>query len=164
MKKNIFAVAFCLAISAAFSTFCAATALDTPTVPVSVRQSAQEKIPQMPRIFANARFVYVTAYDGDQFDPNLLPEDREAIARVQDAVQKWGKLIVVYKPEQADIILAVQSRPSEDVLAVYDAHQGDSTSRPSQTFLWRVMARGGLQKSETPLIAQFEKAWQQIAN
>jgi hypothetical protein len=30
----------------------------------------------MPRTLANSRFVYVTAYDGDQFDPNLLPEDR----------------------------------------------------------------------------------------
>lgn len=158
--KSMFAVLFSLALCLALSTFCAATTVDAPTAAAN----AQQNIPQMPRIFANARFVYVTAYDGVQFNPNLLPEDREAIARVQDAVQKWGKLIVVYKPEQADIILAVQSRPSEDVLAVYDAHGGDATSRPSQTFLWRVMARGGLQKGETPLIAQFEKAWQQIAN
>ena len=77
----------------------------------------------MPRTFANARFVYVTAYDGDQFNPRLLPEDRAAIARVQDAIEKWGKLILVYRPQEADVILAVQSRPSEDVLAVYDAHQ-----------------------------------------
>jgi hypothetical protein len=161
MKKNILKTAlFSLAISLALSTFSAATALDTSTAAAS----AQQNIPQMPRIFANARFVYVTAYDGGQFNPNLLPEDREAIGRVQDAVQKWGKLIVVYKPEQADIILAVQSRPSEDVLAVYDAHQGDSTSRPSQTFLWRVMARGGLQKSEVPLMSEFEKAFNRIAN
>ena len=42
--------------------------------------------PQMPRTLANARFVYVAAYDGDQFDPNLLPDDRAAIARVEDAI------------------------------------------------------------------------------
>ena len=53
---------------------------------------AAEDTPPMPRILANARFVYVTAYDGDQFNLNLLPEDRAAIARVQDAIQKWGKL------------------------------------------------------------------------
>jgi hypothetical protein len=26
----------------------------------------------------NARYVYVASYDGDQFDPNLLPEDRQS--------------------------------------------------------------------------------------
>ncbi len=118
----------------------------------------------MPRIFANARFVYVAAYDGDQFNPNLLPEDREAISRVQDSIQKWGKLTVEYRPQDADVILLVQSRPSEDVLAVYDAHGGDASSRPSQTYLWRVMGRGGLQKGEMPLVSQFEKAWDKITH
>jgi hypothetical protein len=120
--------------------------------------------PQLPRTLANSRFVYVTAYDGDQFDPKLLPEDRAAINRVQDAIRKWGKLIVVYRPEDADIILAVESHPSEDILAVYDAHRGDTGSRPSETYLWRVTGRGGLQKGEMPLFSQFEKAWDQIAN
>jgi len=120
--------------------------------------------PEMPRILSNARFVYVVAYDGDQFNARLLPEDRDAIARVQDAIHKWGKLIVVYRPQDADIILAVQSRPSEDVLALYDAHGGDAGSRPSQQYLWRVMGRGGLQKGEMPLVSQFEKAWDKVAH
>ncbi|MGA2978088.1 MAG: hypothetical protein ABSD76_00725 [Terriglobales bacterium] len=145
MKKNIFATVLLSLVLATLSTV--AVAAD---------------VPPMPRIFSNARFVYVTAYDGDQFNPNLLPEDRDAIARVQDAIEKWGKLTLVYRPQQADIILTVQSRPSEDVLAVYDAHSGDWGSRPSQTYLWRVMGRGGLQKSEVPLFSQFEKAWDKI--
>jgi len=147
MKKNIFAT---LALSLAMATLSAV--------------AAAENAPQLPRTLANARFVYVTAYDGDQFNPQLLPEDRDAIARVQDAIQKWGKLIVVYRPQDADIILAVESRPSEDVLAVYDAHSGDANSGPSETYLWRVMGRGGLQKSEMPLLSQFEKAWEKITN
>lgn len=121
-------------------------------------------VPSMPRTLANARFVYVTAYDGDQFDPQLLPEDRAAIGRVQDAIEKWGKLTVVYQPKEADIILAVQSRPSEDVLAVYDARVGDRFDGDLHTYLWRVMGRGGLQRSEIPLFSQFEKAWDKIAN
>lgn len=145
MKKNIFAMALlCLAMSAAVAW--------------------AERAPEMPRVFANARFVYVTAYDGDQFNPNLLPEDREAIARVQNAIQKWGKLIVVFRPQDADVMLVLQSRPSEDVLAVYDAHGGDASSQPSPTYLWRVMARGGLQKGEMPLFSQFEKAWGKISH
>ena len=38
--------------------------------------------PAFPGILANARFVYVASYDGDQFAPNLLPEDRDAINAV----------------------------------------------------------------------------------
>ena len=120
--------------------------------------------PQLPHTLANARFVYVAAYDGDQFDPQLLPDDRAAIGRVEDAIQKWGKLTVVYRVQDADIILAVQSRPSEDVMAVYEAHGGDAGSRPSQTYLWRVMGHGGLQKGEMPLVSQFEKAFDKIAH
>ena len=86
--------------------------------------------------------MYVASYDGDQFDPNLLPEDRNAINAVQSAIQEWGKLVVVYQPSEADMIILVTSRPSEDLMAVYDA-------RPSGNFLWRVMGRDGLQAGET---------------
>ena len=147
MKKNIFATVL---LSLALTTLSAAASSGNP--------------PQMPRTLANARFVYVAAYDGDQFDPNLLPDDRAAIGRIEDAIQKWGKLTVVYRAQDADIILLVESRPSEDVLAVYDAHSGDADSRPSETYLWRVMGRGGLQKSEIPLFSQFEKAWDKITD
>jgi hypothetical protein len=147
MKNRIFATVL---LSLALTTLSAAASSGNP--------------PQMPRTLANARFVYVAAYDGDQFDPNLLPDDRAAIGRVEDAIQKWGKLTVVYRAQDADIILLVESRPSEDVLAVYDAHAGDAGSRPSQTYLWRVMGRGGLQKSEIPLFSQFEKAWDKITH
>jgi len=99
--------------------------------------------------------VYVAAYDGDEFNPNLLPEDRDAIVAVQDAIRKWGKLTLVYKPEDADIVLLVESRPSEDILAVYDARQ-----LPSGTYLWRAMGRDGLQSGETPLFTQFEKGFE----
>jgi hypothetical protein len=147
MKKNIFATVL---LSLALTTLSAAASSGNP--------------PQMPRTLANARFVYVAAYDGDQFDPNLLPDDRAAIGRIEDAIEKWGKLTVVYRAQDADIILLVESRPSEDVLAVYDAHAGDAGSRPSETYLWRVMGRGGLQKSEIPLFSQFEKAWDKITH
>jgi hypothetical protein len=148
MKENIFAAVL---LSLALSTLSSAAA-------------ASGKTPQLPRTLANARFVYVAAYDGDQFDPNLLSDDRAAIGRVEDAIQKWGKLTVVYRAQDADIVLMVESRPSEDVLAVYDAHSGDARSGPSQTYLWRVMGRGGLQKSEIPLFSQFEKAWDKITH
>jgi len=113
-------------------------------------------VPAFSGTLANARYVYVAAYDGDQFDTNLLPEDRQAISSVQNAIQDWGKLTLVYQPSQADMIILVTSRPSEDVMAVYDAHV------PGGNYLWRVMGRGGLESGETPLVTQFEKGFESV--
>ena len=115
-----------------------------------------ENVPAFPGTLANARYVYVASYDGDQFDPNLLSEDRQAISAVQDAIQKWGKLTLVYHPSEADIIILVTSRPSEDLLAVYDGHESRGN------YLWRVMGQNGLQSGETPLVTQFEKGYESV--
>jgi hypothetical protein len=113
-------------------------------------------VPALPGTLANASYVYVASYDGDQFNTNLLPEDREAISAVQDAIQNWGKLTLVYQPSQADIVILVTSRPSEDVMAIYDGHG------PRGTYLWRVMGRDGLASGETPLVTQFEQGFESI--
>jgi hypothetical protein len=123
----------------------------------AVPRPTTAKVPAFPGILANARYVYVASYDGDQFDPNLLSEDRNAIGAVQNAIQNWGKLTLVYRPSEADIIILVTSRPSEDVMAVYDGHQGASGN-----YLWRVMGRDGLQSGETPLVTQFEKGFESV--
>src|SRR5215471_13121458 len=120
---------------------------------LSTAAMATTTVPPFPKTLNNARYVYVTSYDGDEYNPHLLPEDRQAIVSVQEAIQKWGHYILVYRPEEADMILMVQSRPTEDVLAVYDAREW-----PGQTWLWRVMGSGGLQKGETPFVTQLQQA------
>jgi hypothetical protein len=112
-------------------------------------------IPPFPGTLVNAKYVYITSYDGDQFDVNLIPEDRQAISTVQDAIQSWGKFTIVYKPREADIVLMVMSRPSEDVLAVYDAHGWPENGQ----YLWRMTGRSGLQQGEAPLMTNLEKAF-----
>jgi len=124
---------------------------------LAASSSTNVNIPPFPGVLANGQYVYVASYDGDQFNPNLLPDDRTAIGSVQTAIQNWGKLTLVYRPSEADITILVTSRPSEDVLAVYDAHQG-----PNSNFLWRVMGRDGLQSGETPLVTQFEKGFESV--
>jgi hypothetical protein len=126
------------------------------TLAVAAPKSKALTVPPFPGTLVNARYVYVTSYDGDQFDPNLLPSDREAISAVQDAIQKWGKFTLVYQYHQADIVLMVMSRPSEDVLAVYDAH-----GWPQNQYQWRMMGRSGLQTGETPLVTNLQKAFDQ---
>lgn len=117
----------------------------------SLAFAVPSKVPPMPKVLANGTYVYVRAYDGDQFSPNLIPADRQAISSVQSALQKWGHYIVVYRPQEANVILVVQSRPTEDVLAAYDAHMPG-------TYLWRVTGENGLQQGETPLVTAFENA------
>ncbi len=107
-----------------------------------------------PGIFRNARYVYVTSFDGSQFNPNILSDDRAAIGEVQDAIRDWGHFIVVQEPRNADMILVVQRRGSEDELAVFDPKLG------RDTYLWRVMGRGGLDKNEMPLFQQFREAFE----
>ncbi len=122
--------------------------------PKADKVNAEQNVPAFPGTLINSRFVYVTSYDGDQFNPHLLPDDRNAIGAVQDAMQKWGKFTLVLQPQQADIILVVMSRPTEDVLAVYDAR-----GWPRNEYLWRMMGRSGLQASETPFVTDLEKAF-----
>ena len=61
-----------------------------------------------------------------------------------------------YQPSEADIVILVMSRPSEDVMAAYDAPW------PSANFLWRVMGCDGLQSGETRLVTQFEKGFESM--
>ncbi len=126
---------------------------------LAVAKSRNSAVQPFPKTLINAKYVYVTSYDGDQFNANLLPDDLHAIANVQDAIQKWGHYILVYRPEDADIVLMVQSRPSEDVLALYDARGWPD----GQTWLWRAMGASGLQKSETPLVTQLQQAFEKAS-
>jgi hypothetical protein len=140
-----------------FSLLAAILIMMTAISALAAPRTNTEKASAFPGTLANARYVYVASYDGDQFNPNLLPEDRNAISSVQNAIQTWGKLTLVYQPSQADIIILVTSRPPEDLLAVYDGHQGTGGN-----YLWRVMGQSGLQAGETPLVTQFEKGFDSV--
>jgi len=117
--------------------------------------TAWAKPAPFPGIFRNARYVYVTSFDGSQWNPNILPEDRAAIGEVEDAIRSWGHFTVVQEPRDAEMILVVQRRGSEDELAVFDPTRGHDS-----TYLWRVMARGGLDKNEMPLFQEFRQAFE----
>ena len=120
-------------------------------------QQTAAKASSLPNILATARTVYVGPYEGDPFSRTMTREDQLAVGAVQDTLQKWGKLMVVPRANGADIVILVTSRPSEDVMDVYDGH-----TFPSGNYLWRTSATGGLQAGETPLVTQFEKAFENL--
>ena len=62
----------------------------------------------VPALFNNARYVYVQAEDGDMFNPRLIPEDREAIANVEDEIKDWNRYVVVLRPSEAELVMVVR--------------------------------------------------------
>lgn len=77
---------------------------------VPMLASARKKTskPVVPAVFNQAQYVYVQATDGDEFNPNLLPEDRQAIADVMTAIQGWKRYVLVYQRSQADLVFVVR--------------------------------------------------------
>lgn len=80
-------------------------------------QAKNKKQPVVPAVFGQATYVYVEATDGREFDPNLYPEDREAIADVRDALTDWHRYVLTTEREHADLVIVVRKgrAVSEDV-------------------------------------------------
>jgi len=77
--------------------------------PAIVPAHAKSKKPyKLPAIFSQATYVYVEAVDGQQFDPRLYPEDRQAIANVQSALEDWHRYTLTVKREEAELIFVVR--------------------------------------------------------
>jgi len=56
----------------------------------------------------NAKYVYVEAYDGPEWNPRLTREDRKAIAEVERAVRSWGRYQLVLRRSEAEVVLQVR--------------------------------------------------------
>ena len=104
----------------------------------------------------NARLVYVTTLSGPQLSTAPQPEDRAAVVALEKAIRRSSRYTLVYSPQQADMILAVMSRPAEDVIAAYDRRAWQSGS-----YLWRGMQKDGLASPNLPLLQQLERALRQ---
>ncbi len=77
-------------------------------LPVLMQAQKKPKKPTVPAVFAQARYVYVEAMDGNEFDPRLLPEDREAIANVENAIRAWGRYDLTVRREEAELVFVVR--------------------------------------------------------
>lgn len=144
----------------------------------------------VPVELAQARYVAL-GYDlGDGFlsensitttQFRILPQDREALGRVGDELERWKHYVIVVNPEDAELLIAVRtgrlaaadvgvqggkqngSKASgvayggevsspDDMLAVYMADHGKEG-----TLLWRNLQKDGLSGSPPPLFEQFRR-------
>ncbi len=74
--------------------------------PLSNAKDKKKK--DLPAIFNSARFVYVQAEDGDVMNPGLFPEDRDAIANVQDFLRDWKRYALTINRSEADLVFVVR--------------------------------------------------------
>jgi hypothetical protein len=78
-------------------------------VPVLAFAQKKTRKPEVPALFNHAQYVYVEAMGGDEFNPRLLPEDRQAIADVEHAIQKWGRYTLTLHRSEADLVFVVRT-------------------------------------------------------
>jgi hypothetical protein len=69
---------------------------------------AKTKKSDVPAVFRNATYVYVESPDGDLYRPGVYPEDREAIADVQDALRGWNRYTLTTRRDQAELVFVVR--------------------------------------------------------
>ncbi|HZQ93322.1 MAG TPA: hypothetical protein VFA60_16140 [Terriglobales bacterium] len=61
------------------------------------------------KMLVNATYVRVVGFTGDEYDMRTNPDDRAAIAAVEQALKKWGRYKLVYMNENADLIFEVRA-------------------------------------------------------
>jgi|tagenome__1003787_1003787.scaffolds.fasta_scaffold19841677_1 hypothetical protein len=144
---------------------------------------AKEKT-ALPALITNATYVFVTTYDGDLVNPEVTPEDRHAVDDIQNALEKWGRYKLVYKLQEADLILVVRTGRALEIKGgiqksttttsvassggsaqMIGGEVGDSrdslavytASQGEQSMpLWRNRAANGLKGPEIPLLKEFQ--------
>jgi hypothetical protein len=74
---------------------------------VALAQTKQQKTPQL---LLNGQYVYVEPLlgDGKFADPNVSPEDRQAVTDVSHAIEKWGQYKLAARRSEADLVISVR--------------------------------------------------------
>ena len=83
-------------------------ALTTSMALSAFAQKKKEEKREIPDQVLVARYIYVTGWHGDLYDPRTPPEERTAINRVQTAIHDWGRYRLALGPGQADLMLVVK--------------------------------------------------------
>lgn len=92
--------------------------------PAALVLQAKNKKPVVPAVFGQVRYVFVEAIDGQEFDPNLNPDDRIAIADVRDALDNWKRYILTTSRSEADVVIVVRKGRAEGANVGITPHHG----------------------------------------
>jgi hypothetical protein len=82
----------------------------------------------LPKLVVSARYVMVTTYFGDPVNQplnlHITAEDRQAVTDVQNAIEKWGRYELAYRPGDADLIIVVRKGRLLDATVGARIHAG----------------------------------------
>jgi len=83
----------------------------------------------LPKLVVHAKYVLVTTYNGaDLTNPKVFPDDRQAVADVEEALREWGQYIVVNGTNQPpDLVLLVRKGRVADVMPSVSVHAGSDS-------------------------------------
>jgi len=96
-------------------------------------QGKAKKPDVLPAVFNQAQYVYVQAVDGDEFDPRLYPEDRQAIANVESALRDWKRYTLTLRREDADLIIVIRKGRLAEANVGVRVSAGSQRAPASQT-------------------------------
>jgi len=62
-----------------------------------------------PLVITNAKYVYITSYQGSNIaSPELWPDTLQAMKNLREALRQWGYYTETTNPQEADLILRVR--------------------------------------------------------
>jgi hypothetical protein len=67
-----------------------------------------KKKPTVSAAFNHARYVWVEAFNGNEFNPSIDSDDRQAIGDVEDALRDWNRYSLTTSRTEADLIFVVR--------------------------------------------------------
>jgi len=100
-------------------------------IPTLCLAQKKPKKPDIPAALAQARFVYVEAMDGGEFDRDLSPADRIAIADARDYLKAWGRYTISYERDKAELIFVVRKGRLAEADADVGIGNGQDPNFPS---------------------------------
>jgi hypothetical protein len=95
-------------------------------------QGKTKKPYKLPAVFNQARYVYVEAIDGGEFDPRLISDDQQAIADVEKALRDWDRYVLTTRRDQADLVFVVRKGRLADTTVDVSRTTGPQSSNGTQ--------------------------------
>jgi hypothetical protein len=74
---------------------------------VATAPGKAKKEAPLSKMFCQAQYVYVQTYEGDTLNRNVSQEDYDAATAVEQRIQRWGRYVLVYQQQQADLVWVV---------------------------------------------------------
>jgi hypothetical protein len=82
---------------------------------VGTNNGMTKKDQPVSQLFCHAQFAYVETAEGDVLDPNVIAQDRDAAADLQQRLEDWKRYTLVIRRSEADLVFVVRTGRLTDV-------------------------------------------------